>query len=63
MRIEATTHSMRVDTRSNRPFELKPLSRLKSARIDQRRQNGLREDRDFIYWSHIKNIWGVPRQV
>jgi hypothetical protein len=44
MRIETTTHSMRVGTRSNRPFELKPLSKLRPARVDQRKQKGLRED-------------------
>jgi hypothetical protein len=45
MRIEATAHSMRIDTRSNRAFELKPLPTLRSARVDQRRQKRLREDR------------------
>jgi hypothetical protein len=51
MQIEATTHLMRVDTRSNRPFEVKPLSTVRSARIDQRRKKGLQEDRgwDLIY--------------
>jgi hypothetical protein len=47
MWIEATTDSMLVDGRLNWPFELKLCSKSRSARVDQRRQKGLREDRRF----------------